>query len=237
MEIWKQQCRYFQIQEKRYYHKTIINTIIPKFQYMKKRIMITAVVTSLVIYLLSSCYKNKEDIIALPTVSFRSDIVPIMVAGGCGCHNNGQSQRAIQFSKGDTIYYDAILGRAGLLNTWVNGGVHPGLGEISFKPNESRIIKQWILEGAKDDGGGCTVTGPITYNTRILPLYTSSCKGSTCHGGLALTLDYAKMVSKKPDLVNMMNSSGNSGHPGGTLSLSSCTVKLFNEWFAQGTPQ
>lgn len=204
---------------------------------MKKRIILTAALTSMVIYLLSSCYKNKEDILALPAVSFRSDIVPIMVAGGCGCHNNGQSQRAIQFSKRDTIYYDAILGRVGLFNSWVNGGTHPGLGEIYFKPNEAAMIKQWIKEGAKDDGGGCTVTGSVTYTNQILPLYTTSCKGSTCHSGIAAALDYTKMVSSKPALVNMMNSSGNSGHPGGTLSLSSCTVKLFNEWIAQGTKQ
>jgi len=204
---------------------------------MKKRIILTAALTSMVIYMLSSCYKNKEDILALPTVSFRSDIVPIMVAGGCGCHNNGQAQRAIQFSKADTIYYDAILGRVGLFNTWVNGGTHPGLGEIYFKPNEASLIKQWIKEGAKDDGGGCTVTGVITYTQKILPLYTTSCKGSTCHAGIAANLDYAKMVATKSTLVNMMNSSGNSGHPGGTLSLSSCTVKLYNEWFAQGQPQ
>jgi hypothetical protein len=204
---------------------------------MKKRIILTAALTSLVIYLLSSCYKNKEDILAPLTVSFRSDVVPIMVAGGCGCHNNGQAQRAIQFSKGDTIYYDAILGRAGLFETWVNGGIHPGAGEINFKPNEVSIIKQWIKEGAKDDGGGCTVTGVVNYTQKILPLYTSSCKGSTCHAGSAVNLDYTKMVATKTTLANMMNSSGNSGHPGGRLSLSSCTVKIFNEWFAQGQPQ
>ena len=204
---------------------------------MKKRIILTAALTSMVIYLLSSCYKNKEDILALPTVSFRSDIVPIMVAGGCGCHNNAQGQRAIQFSKADTIYYDAIRGRVGLFEKWVNGGAHPGLGEISFKPNETAMIKQWIAEGAKDDGGGCTVTGSITYNANILPLYTTSCKGSTCHAGIATALDYSKMVSLKPVLTGMMNSGGVSGHPGGTLSLSSCTVKIFNEWIAQGTKQ
>ncbi len=204
---------------------------------MKKSILIIAVMTSMVIYLLPSCYKNKEDILAPLSVSFRSDVVPIMVAGGCGCHNNGQAQRAIQFSKGDTIYYDAILGRAGLFDSWVNGGAHPGLGEINFKPNEASIIKQWISEGAKDDGGGCTVSGAVTFSAKILPLYTSSCKGSTCHGGTTPNLDYAKMVATKSTLVNMMNSSGNSGHPGGRLSLSSCTVKLFNEWFAQGQPQ
>ncbi len=205
---------------------------------MKNRIIITAVMTSMVIYLLSSCYKNKEDIIALPLVSFRGDIVPIMVAGGCGCHNNGQAQRAVQFSKADTIYYDAILGRAGLFNSWVNGTAgHPGGGEINFKANEITMIRQWLKEGAKDDGGGCTVTGVITYTANILPLYTSSCKGSTCHAGIAVNLTYSTMLAKKSVLTSMMNSGGAIGHPGGTISLSTCTTKLFNEWIAQGQPQ
>ncbi|HQW92727.1 MAG TPA: hypothetical protein PKY28_06475, partial [Ferruginibacter sp.] len=118
-----------------------------------------------------------------------------------------------------------------------NGGIHPGAGSIYFTTTQENIIKQWIAEGAKDDGGGCTVTGVITYTAKILPLYTTSCKGSTCHGGIASNLTYSQMVAKKDVLTTMMNSSGNSGHPGGTLSLSSCTVKLFNEWIAQGTPQ
>ena len=180
-----------------------------------------AVVTSMLVYLLSSCYKNKEDILALPATSFRADVVPIMVAGGCGCHNNGIGTRAVQFSHADTIFYDAILGRVGLLNAWVNGGIHPGAGSIYFTPNQENIIKKWIAEGAKDDGGGCTVTGAVTYTAKVLPLYNT----------------YNKMVAKKDVLTAMMNSGGASGHPGPTLSLSSCTVKLINEWIAQGTPQ
>ncbi|HNU88979.1 MAG TPA: hypothetical protein PKJ94_11830, partial [Ferruginibacter sp.] len=83
---------------------------------MKKIIITMAVMTSMLVYLLSSCYKNKEDILALPTVSFRSDVVPIMISGGCGCHNNGIATRAVQFSHADTIFYDAILGRTGLFD-------------------------------------------------------------------------------------------------------------------------
>ncbi|MBL0199703.1 MAG: hypothetical protein IPP81_05880 [Chitinophagaceae bacterium] len=109
---------------------------------MKKIITTMAVVTSMLVYLLSSCYKNKEDILALPATSFRADVVPIMVAGGCGCHNNGIGTRAVQFSHADTIFYDAILGRVGLLNAWVNGGIHPGAGSIYFTPNQENIIKK-----------------------------------------------------------------------------------------------
>lgn len=204
---------------------------------MKKGIILTAMMTAILIYVLPSCYKNKEDILTLPTVSFRGEIVPIMVSGGCGCHNNGQAQRAIQFSNKDTVYYDAILARTGLFSAWVNGGTHPGGGAIYFKPNETITVQKWLQEGGKDDGGGCTVTGAITYTSKIVPLYNTSCKGSTCHGGIAAGLDFDKMVAAKDKLNAMMVSSGNSGHPGGSLSLSSCTVKIFNEWFVQGLPK
>jgi hypothetical protein len=203
---------------------------------MKKKIIMAATMTSMLIYILSSCYKNKEDILALPTVSFRGDVVPIIAAGGCGCHINGKVSNAVAFAHGDTVFYDAILSRSSLFSAWVNGGTHPGGGIIDFKPNEKAIIKQWIAEGAKDDGGGCTVTGAITYAAKIQPIYNTTCKGSTCHGGIAITLDYNKLVSDKDKLVSMMNSGGNT-HQGGPLSLSSCTVNIFKEWIAQGQPQ
>jgi len=204
---------------------------------MKKGIILTAMMASMLVYILPSCYKNKEDLLtASKKVSFRADVVPIMVAGGCGCHNNGTT-RAIQFSHGDTIFYGAILGRVGLFNAWVNGGTHPGEGEIYFKPSEENIIKMWIAAGAKDDEGGCTVTGNITHTANIQPIYISSCKGSTCHGGIAANFDFAAMVSHKTALTNMMNSGGGTGHPGGVISISSCTAKTFLEWITQGLPR
>lgn len=60
--------------------------------------------TSMLVYMLSSCYQNKEDIIALPKVSFRAEVVPIVTAGPCGCHNNGIGTRAVQFSHYDTVF-------------------------------------------------------------------------------------------------------------------------------------
>lgn len=194
-------------------------------------------VTSMVIYLLSSCYKNKEDILALPKVSFRNEVIPILTAGPCGCHNNGTT-RAIQFSHNDTIFYDAILARISQFESWVNGGIHPGGGEIDFAPNEKNIIKRWIAQGDPyDDGAGCTVSGSLTYTNDILPIYNTSCKGGTCHGGIAANIDYNKMVQVKTTLVTIMNSGGSQGHPGGALSLTTCTINKFKEWINQGQPQ
>lgn len=204
---------------------------------MKTIIIRSAAATSLFLFLLMGCYKNKEDILELPKVSFRGEIVPIVTAGGCGCHNNGIAARAVQFSHADTIFYETILARSGMFANWVNGGTHPGGGSIDFKPSEKATVQKWIAEGAKDDGGGCIVTGAVTWTKDIEPLYRTTCKGSTCHGGIAINLDYNKMVEKKSTLEAMMASGGASGHPGGPLSLSSCTVKYFTEWIEQGQPK
>jgi hypothetical protein len=204
---------------------------------MKKIIITMSVMTSMMIYVLSSCYKNKADILALPTVSFRGDVVPIVTSGGCGCHNNGKISNAVAFSHVDTVFYDAILARAFVLDTLARFDIHHGGGAITFKPNEKVVISTWVAQGAKDDGGGCTVTGTITYTKNIYPIYLTTCKGSSCHEGLSVKLDYNKMVADKAILTTMMNSGGATGHLGPVLSLSTCTVKTFQEWLAQGQPQ
>lgn len=203
---------------------------------MKKRITIAAMTTFMMVYLLSSCYKNKTDILALPKVSFVKDVVPIMVGAPCGCHNNG-STRQVAFSHIDTIFYAAILARVDTLSDWVNGGIHPGGGAIDFSPSEKAIIKKWISEGAVDDRGGCTITGTLTFTRDIAPVYNTTCKGSICHGGIATPLTYAKMVEKKTVLSTMMNSGGAQGHPGGIISVGTCEANKFKEWIAQGQPQ
>ena len=206
---------------------------------MKKGIIIATMITALAVYV-SSCYNNKEDILSLPKVSFRSEVVPIVTGGPCGCHNNGIGTRAVQFSHADTIFYDAILSRVTLLKNWVNGGTHPGGGVIDFSANERAIIKNWINQGAQDDAAGaCAVVGAPKYTVNIVPIYTTTCKGSTCHGGLGPVLDYARLTTaaNKSALTAMMNSGGASGHPGGPISLSSCTINIFKDWITQGQPQ
>ena len=207
---------------------------------MKKRlIVIIAMATSMIVYLLPSCYQNKEDIQALPRVSFRNEVVPIVTSGACGCHNNGLGSNAVQFSHGDTIFYDAILSRVSTFNTWINGGIHPGGGVIDFNPNDRAIIKQWLAQGDPyDDGSGCTVPGIVTYTKDVVPIYNTTCKGGTCHGGRATPLDtYSKFVSNKDKITTMMNSNGATGHPGGPISLSTCTINTLKAWLAAGTPQ
>ena len=206
-------------------------------RYMNKIILTAVAVSTLLVYA-SSCYNNKEDVLSLPKVSFRNEVVPIVTGGACGCHNNGIGTRAVQFSHYDTVFYDAILTKVALFDAWVNGGTHPGGGVIDFSANEKTVIKKWLDQGAKDDAAGaCPVIAAPKYTTDIVPIYNTSCKGGTCHGGLGPVLDYSKMVAKKSAISEMMNSGGNSGHPAGPISLSSCTINIFKDWIAQGQPQ
>jgi hypothetical protein len=225
---------------------------------MKKSITITVMAFSILVYVLSSCYSNKEDIASLPKVSFLGDVVPIMTSSGCGCHNNVNAQssnyNAFPFTRFDTTYgpggttvsitrrvdYGAIIARIDTLRQWVNGTIgHPGGGSIDFTLRQKEIIKAWIAQGPPYDGGGaaCDVSGTIKYSTNISPIYNTTCKSSGCHGGRAPSLDYAKMVTVKNILSTMMASGGSTGHPGGVIGLTSCTVSTFQAWITQGQPQ
>jgi len=185
----------------------------------------------------TACYNNKVDILATPKVSFRKEIVPIMTSGACGCHNNGVGTRAVQFSYLNNIYYDAILARVQVYKDWINGGKHPGEGTVDFSANEKVLISKWIAEGAIDDYEAPPVTGNVTYTTHILPIYNTSCKGASCHGGAGPALDYAGLVADKSILSAMVNSGGATGHPGGTVSLTASTLNTLQAWLDQGMPQ
>lgn len=186
----------------------------------------------------TSCYKNKADIESLPTVSFRSEVVPIITGGGCGCHNNGQTNTAVAFSHLDTVFYPAILARVtNFKDMLADSSKHPGDGNVHFTSAQKTIMQAWIAQGAKDDGGGCVVSGAITYNNNFLPIYNSTCKSSTCHGTVSPVLTYSLLLTDKAVLTTMMKSGGATGHPGPVLSLNSCTTNTILTWIAQGQPQ
>jgi hypothetical protein len=224
---------------------------------MNKKLLVLMMTAGLVLYF-SSCYNNKEDIAALPKVSFLGDVVPIMTSDGCGCHNNVNANtppnnNAFPFTRFDTVFdgttivkinrsvfYDGIIARVDTFRLWVNGQIgHPGGGIVDFTPNEKTIIKTWIAQGQPYDGGGgaCVISANPSYNKDIVPIYNGTCKSPGCHGGRGPVLDYSRLVADKNILVSMMNSGGSSGHPGGVIGLSSCISSKFKAWIAAGQPQ
>jgi hypothetical protein len=205
---------------------------------MKIKFITLAAIAIMMTSVISSCYKNKADIETLPTVSFRTEVVPIVTSGACGCHNNGVSSNAVQFSHLDTIFYPAILARVGVFKDMVaDASKHPGSGGVTLTNAQKTVLQTWFAQGAKDDGGGCVISGPITYNANFLPIYNSTCKSATCHGTVSPVLTYSLLLSDKDKLTAMMNSGGATGHPGPVLSLNSCTTNTILTWIAQGQPQ
>jgi len=203
---------------------------------MKKIILLAFIAGTIITF--SSCYKNYYDVTeatlsSINSVSFRNDVVPIMTSGACGCHNNG-STRQIAFSHLDTVFYSAIQTRSTILNAMAKGGSHPGEGSVYFTTSQSAIVKAWVAQGAKDDYTPPPITGDITYSLNIVPIYKTDCKGGSCHGGLAVALDYTSMKAKETELKAMMNNLGASGHPGGPISIAPVTGATFLAWIAQG---
>jgi hypothetical protein len=208
---------------------------------MNKLIIYLGVIGGIILF--SSCYNNKKDVTtpiatSITSVSFRSDVVPIVTSGACGCHNIGSST-SVQFSHADTVFYGTILARSGVFANMIASPStgHPGEGGIFFSPAQAALISAWIAQGAKDNYTPPAITGPVGYAANIVPIYNSVCKGSACHGGLGPVLNYAILVSEKSVLSQMMTSAGSSGHPGGTISLDGTTTATFEAWIAQGFPQ
>jgi hypothetical protein len=117
------------------------------------------------------------------------------------------------------------------------GGAHPGEGSIFFTPSQASIVKKWYDQGAKDDYVPPPITGPVTYDKNIVPIYRTDCTGSTCHGGSAVTLDYNKMRADSSTIKLMMKTQGQQGHPGGPFSIASSTSLTFLAWYSQGAPK
>jgi hypothetical protein len=235
------------------------NSKSPQLKKMRNKILIlTASVAILIIYL-SSCYNNKQDITTLPRVSFVGEVVPIITSDGCGCHSNSNAnsanRNAIAFINFDTTWsylpdttytinrevnYNAIIARVDTFRLWASGAIgHPGGGMVDFTPLQKEVISKWVAQGPPYDGGGisCIIPSNPTYTNAIVPIYQTTCKSAGCHEGRGPQLSYSILVSMKPTLITMMNSGGATGHPGGTIGLSSCITKTFLAWIAASQPQ
>lgn len=218
---------------------------------MKRKIIITTALLCGTVMYFTSCYKNKADITPPDyTVSFTNDIVPIFTSGPCGCHNTVNyaaslgSNSAVRFSNGhyknvDTVLYDVILSKSGLMATWAAGTTkHPGGGDVFLTPLEAQLITNWIAQGATDDrSSGGTVNANPTYTKDIAPIVSTTCAGGSCHPNLGPALTYGKLTGDVGSLTTMMASKGASGHPGGKISLSSSVCATFQNWIKNGTPQ
>jgi hypothetical protein len=236
MEIRIEWRGHIQVQKITAYHQKIIaNNSVVKFTYMKKILAIT-IITGLVLAH-SACYNNRYDVSefiaeSIQTVSLTKDVAPILISGGCGCHNNGTT-RQFWFSHRDTIFYETMVAKSIMLDKMAKGEPHPAEGTVFFTPAQSAIIKKWVEQGAKNDNVPPPISGPVSYAKDIVPLVKISCNGGQCHGGLAPVLDYTVLKNNEAKLRTMMNSLGQQGHSP-VIVISQTTATTFLAWMDGG---
>jgi hypothetical protein len=202
---------------------------------MKKSFLIVLIGTW--VLAINACYKNRYDITeftreSIETVSLTKDVAPILTAGGCGCHNNGTT-RQFWFSHRDTIFYETMVAKSLMLDKMAKGENHPAEGSIFFTPSQAAIVRKWVEQGAKNDAAPPPISGPISYQQHIVPLYKQNCTGGQCHGGLAPVLDYTSMKNQEDKLRTMMNSLGSQGHKP-VIIISQSTATTFIAWMDGG---
>jgi hypothetical protein len=202
---------------------------------MKKFLLLFSTIVLIVIF--QSCYKNRYDITestleSIQTISLTKDVAPILIAGGCGCHNNGTS-RQFWFSHNDTIYYETMVAKSAMLDKMAKGQPHPAEGTVFFTPAQASIVKTWVAQGAKNDNVPPPITGPVSYQKDIVPIVKISCNGGQCHGGLGPVLDYTTLKANEDVLRPMMNSLGQQGHPF-VVPVTQTTATTFLAWMDGG---
>jgi hypothetical protein len=198
---------------------------------MKKLLIICVIIAWIVAA--NACYKNRYDITTeFTAISLTTDVAPILTSGGCGCHNNGTT-RQFAFSNKDTIFYQTMIAKAPMLEKMAKGEPHPAEGSVFFTPSQASIVKRWVEQGAQNDFVPAPITGPVSYQKHITPLYKQSCTGGQCHGGLGPTLDYTIMKSNQDKLMTMMESLGKQGHDP-VINIPQATATVFIAWINGG---
>jgi hypothetical protein len=203
--------------------------------YMKKVLLISSLLVW--VMAINACYKNRYDITeftreSIETVSLTKDVAPILTSGGCGCHNNGTTRQFL-FSHKDTIFYETMVAKAIMLDNMAKGERHPAEGSVFFTPSQASIVRKWVEQGAKNDAAPPVISGPISYQQHIVPLYKQNCTGGQCHGGLGPVLDYTSMKNKENQMRQIMNSLGRQGHTP-VINISQATATTFTAWMDGG---
>ena len=181
----------------------------------------------------NACYKNRDDVsFDFIAISLTSDVAPILTSGGCGCHNNGTT-RQFAFSKGDTVYYETMVAKAPMLLKMANGDPHPAEGSIFFTPSQASIVRRWVEQGAKNDYTPPAISGPVSYQKHIVPVYKQGCTGGQCHGGLGPVLDYTSFKNNESRIRTIMGSLGTQGHRP-VINVSQATAAMFIAWMDGG---
>ncbi len=184
------------------------------------------------------------------TVYFQNKVLPL-INSSCamsGCHDAVTKKEGVNLSS-----YANIIATGGVKpNDPANSKLYRVLNKTgsermppppaaAFTQAQKDIIYKWILQGAKNNTCNDCDTTLFNYNTTILPVMNTYCKG--CHNPASLGggIDLSNYNGVKAIAVNgkltgsITQAPGYSPMPQGS-KLSDCRIDQIKKWVAAGSP-
>ncbi len=185
------------------------------------------------------------------TVYFQNTILPLVVSscGTTGCHDKASARDGVILTD-----YSSIMTTGKIKPGDPNDSeffesltddedVMPPPPNESFNNGQIQLIKDWILQGAKNNqcNDGCDTTN-VTFTATIWPMMQNYCTG--CHsagspgGGIAIT-GYGDLVTLAGDgslMGSVRYESAYSNMPT-NQPLSECNINLLQKWIDDGFPE
>ncbi len=192
------------------------------------------------------------------TTYFQNQVLPLLQSNCAvsGCHDAATRKEGVQLTDYNSVVKTGgvvagnpnrsklytILSGGGDDDKSTQDGIMPPPPRAAFTTEQKNLVKNWILQGAKDNVcDGCDTT-QVSFKTSVFPIVETYCLG--CHngnspGGGIYLRNYSDLVAvaKNGKLWGSINhETGYSPMPKNASKLSTCQLATFKIWIDNGTP-
>jgi len=186
------------------------------------------------------------------TVYFRNTILPLVVSscGTTGCHDQASHRDGIILTDyasiistgkikpgdpADSEFFESLTDK--------DDDLMPPPPNAPFNSEQIQLIKDWILQGAKDNecNDGCDTTN-VTFSATIWPMmqkYCTGCHSTSSPGGGIVIAGYGDLVTLSGNgslMGTIRYEQGYSKMPT-NQQLSECNINLLQKWIDDGFPE
>jgi uncharacterized membrane protein len=185
------------------------------------------------------------------TVDFKNEVLPL-ITGKCampGCHNSPNGEDGVVLDSYAKILMEVTPGRPNNSELWESitetdpDKMMPPPGYPQLTPAEKELIRQWILQGAKetDCAGNVCDTAVVPSFAEANTIIQEQCVG--CHvypnlSGTVMLDSYLgiKNAVENNNLLGALKGVGSSQMPP-SGAMNACNQRKIARWVAAGMPQ
>ena len=193
------------------------------------------------------------------TVYFQNQVLPLLQSNCAvsGCHDATTRREGVQLTDYNSVVktggvvagnpnrsklYTVLSGGGGDDDKSALEGLMPPPPRAAFTTDQKNVVKNWILQGAKNNVCNACDTTNVTFKGSVFPIVQTYClgchSGNTPGGGIYLR-NYNDLVAvaKNGKLMgSIRHDPGYSPMPKNGNKLSDCQIAIFNIWIKNGTP-